>query len=182
MMVQYVGRGNPAFFAFRPSALGVSGSAVPSTTDAGAPTVPSLKEQQRQHFGLIDVKAAAAARNFFFFFFYTTPLYYTTFSTLCQAFPAYLSKFSCSAKFSRAIQKVIDKSQILCYNICIVKVRRKKQMKGSKKGKVISLGTFKPTDTRNELHFAVQKSTRAQVFRDRTKYSRKRKHKNKWEG
>jgi hypothetical protein len=55
-------------------------------------------------------------------------------------------------------------------------------MKSNKKGKVISLGTFKPTDTRNELHFAVQKSTRAQVFRDRTKYSRKRKHKNKWEG
>ena len=54
------------------------------------------------------------------------------------------------------------------------------QMK-NKKGKVINLGTFKPKDTRNELHFAVQKSTRAQVFRDRTKYSRKRKHKNKWE-
>ena len=53
------------------------------------------------------------------------------------------------------------------------------QMK--KKGKVINLGTFKPTDTRNELHFAVQKSTRAQVFRDRTKYNRKRKHKNKWD-
>lgn len=54
------------------------------------------------------------------------------------------------------------------------------QMK-TKKGKVINLGTFKPTDTRNELHFAVQKSTRAQVFRDRTKYSRKRKYKNKWD-
>ena len=51
----------------------------------------------------------------------------------------------------------------------------------TKKGKVINLGTFKPTDTRNELHFAVQKSTRAQVFRDRTKYSRKRKYKNKWD-
>ena len=51
----------------------------------------------------------------------------------------------------------------------------------NKGGRVISLGTFKPTDTRNELHFAVQKSTRAQVFRDRTKYSRKRKHKNKWD-
>lgn len=131
---------------------------------------------KRRHFIFIK----AAARNFFFFFF-TTPLYYTTFSTLCQAFPAYLSKISCSAKFSRAIEKVIDKYDKLCYNICIVKVRRKKQMKGSKKGKVISLGTFKPTDTRNELHFAVQKSTRAQVFRDRTKYSRKRKHKNKWD-
>ena len=61
------------------------------------------------------------------------------------------------------------------------KGKEEKQMKGSKKGKVISLGTFKPTDTRNELHFAVQKSTRAQVFHDRTKYSRKRKHKNKWD-
>ena len=53
------------------------------------------------------------------------------------------------------------------------------QMK--KKGKVISLGIFKPTDTRNELHFAVQKSTRAQVFRDRTKYSRKVKHRKKFD-
>ena len=53
-------------------------------------------------------------------------------------------------------------------------------MKGKNKGgRVISLGTFKPTDTRNELHFAVQKSTRAQVFRDRTKYSRKVKHRKK---
>ena len=62
------------------------------------------------------------------------------------------------------------------------KGKEEQQMKSSKnKGKVINLGTFKPTDTRNELHFAVQKSTRAQVFRDRTKYSRKRKHKNKWD-
>ena len=51
----------------------------------------------------------------------------------------------------------------------------------TKKGKVINLGTFKPTDTRNELHFAVQKSTRAQVFRDRTKYSRKVKHRKKFD-
>lgn len=35
------------------------------------------------------------------------------------------------------------------------------------------------TKLRNELHFEVQKSTRAQVFRDRTKYCRKKKHKNK---
>ena len=35
------------------------------------------------------------------------------------------------------------------------------------------------TKLRNELHFDVQKSTRAQVFRDRTKYTRKRKHRNK---
>lgn len=61
------------------------------------------------------------------------------------------------------------------------KGKEEKQMKSSKKGKVISLGTFKPTDTRNELHFAVQKSTRAQVFRDRTKYSRKVKHRKKFD-
>jgi hypothetical protein len=35
------------------------------------------------------------------------------------------------------------------------------------------------TKLRNELHFEVQKSTRANVFRDRTKYCRKKKHKNK---
>ena len=36
-----------------------------------------------------------------------------------------------------------------------------------------------PTKLRNELHFDVQRNTRANVFKDRTKYTRKRKHKNK---
>ena len=49
-----------------------------------------------------------------------------------------------------------------------------------KKGKSFII-RVKPTDTRNEMHFEVQKSTRANIFRDRTKYTRKRKHKNKWE-
>lgn len=31
----------------------------------------------------------------------------------------------------------------------------------------------------NKMHFDVQRKTHANVFRDRTKYSRKRKHKNK---
>ena len=30
----------------------------------------------------------------------------------------------------------------------------------------------------NEMHFEVQKKTRMNIFRDRTKYTRKRKHKN----
>lgn len=34
------------------------------------------------------------------------------------------------------------------------------------------------TKLRNELHFEIQKSTRANVFRDRTKYRRQKKHKN----
>ena len=34
------------------------------------------------------------------------------------------------------------------------------------------------TKLRNEMHFDVQCNTRANVFRDRTKYTRKRKHKN----
>ena len=33
----------------------------------------------------------------------------------------------------------------------------------------------------NKMHFDVQRKTRANVFRDRTKYTRKRKHKNKEE-
>lgn len=38
--------------------------------------------------------------------------------------------------------------------------------------------TIKPNPlARNEIHFDVQKKTRANVFRDRTKYSRKEKHK-----
>lgn len=32
---------------------------------------------------------------------------------------------------------------------------------------------------RNEMHFSVQKTTRAQIYKDKTKYTRKRKHKNK---
>lgn len=34
---------------------------------------------------------------------------------------------------------------------------------------------------RNEMHFDVQRNTKAQVFKDKTKYTRKRKHKNKEE-
>ena len=39
---------------------------------------------------------------------------------------------------------------------------------------------IKPEDikVRNELHFNVQKTTRANIFRDKTKYTRKVKHKN----
>ena len=32
---------------------------------------------------------------------------------------------------------------------------------------------------RNEMHFSIQKTTRAQIYKDKTKYSRKKKHKNK---
>ena len=38
---------------------------------------------------------------------------------------------------------------------------------------------IKPADARNEMHFDVQLRTRAQVFRDRKKYTRKVKHKHK---
>ena len=31
---------------------------------------------------------------------------------------------------------------------------------------------------RNELHFNVQKTTRMNIFKDKTKYTRKKKHKN----
>ena len=34
-------------------------------------------------------------------------------------------------------------------------------------------------EIRNLDHFNVQRTTRAQIFRDKTKYNRKRKHKNK---
>ena len=37
------------------------------------------------------------------------------------------------------------------------------------------------TKLRNEMHFDVQKNTRMHIFRDRTKYTRKKKHKNKIE-
>lgn len=37
-----------------------------------------------------------------------------------------------------------------------------------------------PTKLPNKLHFEVQRTTRMNVFRDRTKYTRKQKHKNKF--
>lgn len=36
-----------------------------------------------------------------------------------------------------------------------------------------------PTKVRNELHFEVQRKNRMNIFRDRTKYTRKVKHKAK---
>ena len=38
------------------------------------------------------------------------------------------------------------------------------------------------TKLRNELHFDVQRKTKAHIFKDKTKYTRKRKHKNKYLG
>lgn len=37
------------------------------------------------------------------------------------------------------------------------------------------------TEVRNEFHFNIQKRTRMNIFRDRTKYSRKTKHKGQTE-
>ena len=41
---------------------------------------------------------------------------------------------------------------------------------------IIHVDTIK---MRNKMHFEVQRTTRANIFRDRTKYTRKRKHKSK---
>ena len=38
-----------------------------------------------------------------------------------------------------------------------------------------------PTKLRNEMHFEVQRKTHMNIFRNRKKYTRKRKHKNKFE-
>ena len=37
----------------------------------------------------------------------------------------------------------------------------------------------KAKDNRNEMHFDVQRRTRMNIFRDKTKYTRKIKHKNR---
>lgn len=39
----------------------------------------------------------------------------------------------------------------------------------------------KGQNKRNEMHFEVQRNTRANTFRDKTKYTRKEKHKNVFE-
>ena len=36
------------------------------------------------------------------------------------------------------------------------------------------------TEIRNTLHFDVQRKTRAHIFKDRKKYTRKKKHKGGW--
>ena len=53
-------------------------------------------------------------------------------------------------------------------------------MKGIKTMEKIVLKTrVDYSKMRNEMHFEVQRTTRMNVFRDRTKYSRKAKHKGK---
>ena len=47
-----------------------------------------------------------------------------------------------------------------------------------KKKKIVIHIDQKDINVRNEMHFDVQRRTRANVFRDRTKYTRKKKHKN----
>lgn len=37
------------------------------------------------------------------------------------------------------------------------------------------------SNLRNEMHFDVQKNTRMNIFKDKTKYTRKRKHKKSFE-
>ena len=37
------------------------------------------------------------------------------------------------------------------------------------------------TKLRNEMHFEVQRTTRSNIYRDKTKYTRKKKHKNREE-
>ena len=59
-----------------------------------------------------------------------------------------------------------------CYNIAM---KRKIKIIDNVSGKVIE----GEKEVRNEMHFDVQRKTRAHVFRDRTKYTRKVKHKNK---
>ncbi len=49
-----------------------------------------------------------------------------------------------------------------------------------KKDKNILHISSKDLKVRNEMHFDVQRKTRANVFKDKTKYTRKRKHKNKF--
>ena len=41
---------------------------------------------------------------------------------------------------------------------------------------------IKPEDLvlRNEMHFEVQRTTRAHIYTDRTKYTRKEKHRQSW--
>ena len=66
------------------------------------------------------------------------------------------------------------------YNISM-KNKRNKHVKFEQKPSGITIIHLDSKDLnhRNMMHFEVQKSTRANVFRDRTKYTRKTKHKNK---
>lgn len=56
------------------------------------------------------------------------------------------------------LKLLVDFSFLKCYNL------RVEEMKMKIKGR----------DLRNEMHFEVQKRTRAQIWKDKTKYDRKR--------
>ena len=60
------------------------------------------------------------------------------------------------------------------------KKKKKLKIKYTKSSNGVVTLHIDPNDikVRNELHFSIQKNTRAQVYKDKTKYTRKRKHKN----
>ena len=107
MMVQYVGRVFPLpFFRFRFRLPDRIGSALHfRLSDAGAPTVPSLKKQQRQHFGLIDAKAAA--RNLFFFFFLVPHYIIPHFRRFVKLFPHIYVNFLVVQNFPALLKKLL---------------------------------------------------------------------------
>ncbi len=61
------------------------------------------------------------------------------------------------------------------------KKKQKLQFKKTSSGKIVLHINPNELTVRNELHFEVQKNTKAQVYKDKTKYTRKKKHKNKYE-
>ena len=61
------------------------------------------------------------------------------------------------------------------------KKKQKVQFKKTSSGKIVLHINPNELTVRNELHFEVQKNTKAQVYKDKTKYNRKKKHKNKYE-
>ena len=65
----------------------------------------------------------------------------------------------------------------------MAKKKKKTKIKYEKtsSGKIILHLDPNDIKVRNEMHFNVQRNTKAQVFKDKTKYTRKKKHKNKQE-
>ena len=61
------------------------------------------------------------------------------------------------------------------------KKKNKVKFEKTSSGKIVIHLDPKDITVRNEMHFNIQKNTKAQVYKDKTKYTRKKKHKNKYE-
>lgn len=70
-----------------------------------------------------------------------------------------------------------EKDLLIFYDTCIKVLDNIHDVWYNNSMKKIEVIKIKPKTPRNEMHFNVQRNTKAAVFSDKTKYNRKDKHK-----